>query len=196
MALVVVATPGATNANSYLTSAEADTYFESRLPLSPIEWNDVDSKDILIVMATRVLDKLLTPFKTLTTKDGQNYYRIRPAWTGLPATTTQRLCWPRIGMFDQNGNAIASNAIPQDLKDATAELAGQLGNGDRTLDNDVIVQGIKSLKAGSVALTFGDGIMPQVIPDAVYNLLVNSWVTDELFEPALSAIFDVISQED
>lgn len=196
MTLVLVATPGAANANSYLTVVEANAYFESRLPLSPTEWDDVDSKDILLVMATRVLDKILTPYKSLITLNGQNYYRVRPAWTGIAATAVQRLCWPRTGMFDQNNNVIASNVIPQDLKDATAELAGQLGNGDRTLDNDVIVQGIKSLKAGSVALTFGDGLTPQVIPDAVYNLLVNSWMTDELYEPALSAIFDVISQAD
>lgn len=185
------ATPAGPNANSYLTVAEANTYFDSRLPLT-IAWDDVDSKETLLVMATRTLDKLLTPYKTLFYQNGVAYYRVRPAWTGAPSTTTQRLCWPRTGMFDQNGNAIGVLIIPQDLKDATAEFAGQLGNADRTLDNDVIVQGIKSIKAGSVALSFGDGIMPQVIPDAVYNLLVNSWMTEELYEPALAAVFDVI----
>ena len=186
----VNATPGSATANSYLTTAEAQAYFDTRLPVAG--WDDADDQDVLVIMATRTLDRLLTPYKTLVVQNGQRYYRVRPQWTGAPATPTQRLAWPRTGMFDANGNAIPSNIIPEDLKFATAELAGQLGTEDRTLDNDVIVQGIKSLRAGSVALEFQDGIMPQVIPDAVWNLLVQSWVTDEIYEPAQSAIFAVI----
>ena len=98
-------------------------------------------------------------------------------------------------MFDQNGNAIPSNVIPQALKDAESELAGQLGLGDRTLDNDVIVQGLTSVNAGSVSLAFKDKIIPQVIPDAVYNLMPQSWLTDELYMPANAAIFDVVTQD-
>ncbi len=197
MALVLDASVGGANSNSYLTSSEADDYFASRLAL-PVEWGDSDtSKDALLVMATRTIDKLLTPYKNLFYQNGVAYYRIRPEWTGSPASVTQRLCWPRTGMFDRNNNAIASNVIPQDLKEAVAEFAGQLGVGDRTLDNDVIVQGITSVKAGSVAVAFKtDGLLPQVIPDSVWNLLVNSWMTEELYEPALRAIFDIISQED
>ena len=47
-------------------------------------------------------------------------------------------------------------------------------------------------KAGSVALTFKDSFEPQVIPDAVYNLLVPSWLTDDIVEPAMLAQFDVL----
>lgn len=191
MALVVNATPGDPAANSYLTLGEAQAYFDSRLPVPG--WDNADSQAVLIVMATRVIDKVLTPYKALTVKDGVSYYRIRPAWTGLPATTTQRLCWPRTGMLDQNGNVIPSDVIPQDLKDAVAELAGQLGNGDRTLDNDVIVQGLTAVRAGSVSLNFKSDIMPQVIPDAVYNLMPQSWLTDELYELANQAFIEVIS---
>jgi len=190
---VIDATVGGANANSYLTLAEAQAYFDTRLPVAG--WDDADDQNVLLIMATRTLDRLLTPYKTLFTMNGRNYYRVRPQWTGAAATQTQRLAWPRTGMFDANGFAIASNVIPEDLKFATAEFAGQLGNADRTLDNDVIVQGLKSVKAGSVALTFGDGIMPQVIPDAVWNLLVNSWMTEELYEPAQAAIFDVVSND-
>lgn len=195
MALVIDSTAAGPNANSYETLVEAQAYFDSRLPVAG--WDDADSQNVLLVMATRTLDALAQPFKTLFRgADGVAYYRVRRQWTGSPATTTQRLAWPRTGMFDHNGNAIPSNAIPQALKDAESELAGQLGNADRTLDNDVVVQGLKSVKAGSVALTFNDVIMPQVIPDAVYNLMPQSWLTDELYVPANSAIFDVVSQED
>lgn len=95
-------------------------------------------------------------------------------------------------MYTRNNVLIASNVIPQELKNATAELAGQLAIGDRTLDNDVIAQGLTSVKAGSVALTFKDSFEFDVIPGAVWNLLVQSWLTDELIEPALHAEFDVI----
>ncbi len=89
---------------------------------------------------------------------------------------------------------VAIAGLRRALKEATAELAGQLGNADRTLDNDVIIQGLTSVKAGSVSLSFKDAIMPQVIPDAVYNLMPQSWLTDELYLPANAAQFDVVSE--
>jgi hypothetical protein len=97
-------------------------------------------------------------------------------------------------MYDANGNVIPSNVIPQALKEAEAEFAGQLLKGDRTLDNDVIVQGLTSVRAGSVALTFKDSIVAQVVPDLVINLMPVSWLTDELYVPANSAQFDVVSE--
>lgn len=83
--------------------------------------------------------------------------------------------------------------IPQALKDAESEFAGQLLAEDRSLDNSVIVQGVTSVKAGSVAITFKNNIVPQVLPDAVINLMPQSWMTDELYVLANPALFDVIS---
>ncbi len=195
MSLVIVATPGAADANSYLTLVEAQAYFESRLPLP--EWDDADSQDALLVMATRVIEALFSPSRKLVrvAPPNQSYYITRPTWTGSPATATQALAWPRLGMLDRNGNAIAVTVVPQVLKEATAELAGQLAKGDRTADNDAAVQGITSIKAGSVALTFkSDALTSNVIPDFVLNLLVPSWLTDELYEPANPAFIDVVSR--
>lgn len=193
MAVTLIATPGAANANSYLTAVEAQAYMDTRITIR--EWDDADSQDVLLIMATRVLDALSQPYKTLCPPSGGSpaYYIVRPQWTGAPATTTQRLAWPRLGMFDYNGNAINPATIPQTLKDVTAELAAQLAQEDRTLDNSVITQGLTSIKAGSVALTFKQNIMPQVIPDAVYNMMPLSWLTDELYLLANEAIFDVIT---
>jgi hypothetical protein len=188
----IIATAGASNANSYETLLEAQAYFDARLPVAG--WDDADDQNVLLLMATRVLNAIAMPFKQLIPASGGNpaYYRIRRTWTGAPATTTQALAWPRTGMYDANGNAIPSNVIPQALKDAESELAGQLGTADRTLDNDVIVQGITSVRAGSVALTFKDMIETRVLPDAVWNLMPPSWFTDELIVPAWPAQFDVI----
>lgn len=194
----IIATPGAANANCYCTFAEAEAYFETRVFASV--WtgeSDDDVKIAALIMATRTLNALAQPFKTFVPAQGginamPAYYRSRRQWTGAAATTTQRLAWPRTGMYDANGNLIASDAIPQDLKDATAELAMQLMMGDRTLDNDAIVQGLSSLKAGSVALTWKEGVVPQVIPDAVYNLMPASWLTEEVITPVYNAEFDVV----
>lgn len=190
--VTIIATPGAANANSYETELEANDYFDARLPLVP-PWDDADDPTAALAMATRVLDSMSVARRTLRKGCDCNIYYTSRRWTGTPATTTQRLAWPRTGMYDANGNAIPSDVIPQALKDAQSELAGQLVIADTTLDNAVGVGGIKSVKAGSVAVTFKDDIAAHVLPDAVMNLLPPSWFTDELVEPAMQALFDVIS---
>ncbi len=184
MALTLVATAGAADANSYLTEEEADSIFEARLHTSL--WDDADDEDKpkALAMATKVLDRMLMPGEEYVQNGDSPYYRVRPTWTGMVATTTQALAWPRAGMYDANGNAIAEDVIPGDLKEATAELALQLLAGDRTLDNDVAVQGLTGLRVGSISLSFKDLIEAKVIPDAVWNALVPSWVTSEVFRPA------------
>lgn len=98
-------------------------------------------------------------------------------------------------MLDRNGNAIAENVIPQELKNATAELAGQMGKTDRLVDSDVAVQGLTSVKAGTVALTFKNDILTlKTLPDAVLDLLVPSWLTDQTVQPMYQAEFDVVSE--
>lgn len=192
----IVSTPGASNANSYEEVAEADTYFETRLALVP-PWDgtDPDVKISLLIMGTRSLDAMFRGQKTLVLPQGSRgpYYIVRRMWTGIPASTTQKLAWPRSGMYDANGNAIAVNVIPADLKDALSEFAGQLQAADRTLDNDISVQGITSARAGSVAVTFkGEFIDAKVLPDAVINLIPPSWYTEEQYEPAQPSVFEVM----
>jgi len=196
MAVTIVATPGASNANSFATLDFVNQYYEERgLPVT--EWEDADEPAALVLMAARYMVTMFSPLRKLIrmTPPAQSYYLIRPTWTGLPSTTTQALPWPRTGMYDRNGNAIADDVIPTDLKTAQAEFAIQLAKGDRTLDNDVTLQGITSVKAGSVSVSFKNaGIDTTVIiPDAVWNLLVPSWLTDELIEFANSASFEVVS---
>lgn len=257
----IVATAGSRNANSYETHAEANAFFDERIPVTP-PWVTSGGEAYLIT-ACRMLDRLGTPGKTLIPERGgvPAYYRVRRQWTGEPATATQRLAWPRVGMFDANGNPLdvgvasvsqdASAAtvttdaphrlatgekaflfgtgstpavdgewavtvvdetsftiptattaageggrmtvMPRELKDAQSELAGYLLKGDRTLENDVIAQGITSLRAGSVSLTFVDDLVQQPIPNAAYDLMPVGWLTEELFEPAQPASFEIAS---
>jgi hypothetical protein len=192
MPVTLDATPGGPASNSYLTLAEGNTYFETRLHASV--WDDSSEQEKALMMATRVLDILVQPFKWLVTGTtvGTSFFKTRRQWTGTPATTTQKLAWPRKSMYDLNGNAIAVNVIPSALKEGTAELAFQLLSADRTLDSDVQSQGITSLKAGSVAITFKDMVEAKVIPDAVWNLMPPSWFTDEQIIAAVEAQFEVV----
>jgi len=179
----VVATPGTADANSYGTVEEADDYFDSRVAIEPA-WVDIDPdvKAALLINATRILDALNVARRTIRSSPKGYYYYTSRAWTGLIATNEQALAWPRVGMFDRLGRPIASDVVPIELKQAEFELAGALAGGDRTLDNPVALQGITSVKAGSVAVTFKDSIQLQILPEMVLNLLPPSWLTDELIE--------------
>lgn len=190
MAIEVIATPNSSTANSFLDLTEYAFYHARRLPLDPpvVVTGDVAARNV--IMATRVLSAMAVARKTLRwDKNGKPYYYLSRQWTGSIATDTQALAWGRDGMYDRLGRLIASDSIPQELKDATAEFAGQLGNVDRTLDNDIAVQGITSVKAGSVALTFKDTIESQVLPEMVINLLVPSWFTDEIISYSVTSNF-------
>lgn len=191
---VLDATVGGVSSNSYATLAEAATYFDERIPL-PTPWvASGDSSIRALIMAARVLGSF-SSVKTILRVDGTSrYYQTSAMWTGAPATTTQRLAWPRTGMFDRNGNAIPSNVIPSDLKEAQAELAGQLLMGDLTLDNTVSVGGIKSVSAGSVSVTFKDMIERHVLPDGVIELMPTSWFTEVGYASLYVGLFDVVSE--
>jgi len=194
MPVTINATPGDPDANSYDTLQEVNDYFDARIPLNP-PWNPAtDPASRAIVTATRTIDSLASGRRRLVKPaSGDAYYIVGRKWTGTPATSTQALAWPRIGMYDRNGNPIPADVIPRELKEATAELSGQLQQTDRTLDNAVSAQGIKSISAGSVSVAFKDDIDVKVLSDMVLNLMPPSWFTEETIEGATSVFdFEVI----
>lgn len=157
MPLVVVAIPMSTTANSYLTRAEANSYFEGRLHTDA--WDDASDsdKDKAIVMATRLLDNMFQ-------------------WAEYPTESDQALQWPRIGLTARGGlTYLDQDTVPIEIKNATAEFAMQLLGEDRTLDYDVETKGIQSLRAGSVSLSFRADAQLKVIPNAVKALIPRDW---------------------
>lgn len=107
MTITIIATPGASDANSYLTVAAADTLAEERL--GTLTWStatDTNKKKAL-VQATRYMD-------TLT-------------YIGEKATTTQSLLWPRTGATCGDKN-YSSTIIPPEVEEATFDLAEGLLN--------------------------------------------------------------------
>lgn len=146
------ATVGGAAANSYCDVAEAAAYHASRVHSDPWTDADVADQEAALQMATRALDAQVD-------------------WYGHVVSQTQRLLWPRLGVIGRNGYLIPGDTLPRELVEATAEFARQLLVEDRTADSDPETQGLKSVEAGSVALTFRDTVAAKVIPDAVFYLI-------------------------
>lgn len=147
MACSIDVTVGGASANSYCSIAQGDTYHETHI--TPDTWDDADDdeKCRALQTATRMLDQWFE-------------------WNGSAVGNTQALLWPRVGVTGPNGYLIASDAIPVLLRNATAELARQLLDEDRTKDSDIEAKGLKSLTTGSVSMTFAS-VSAKPIPDAV-----------------------------
>ena len=113
MAAVIDATLAGASANSYVTLAAANTYFET-VPESSTWTNKTDDqKNRALISATRWIDSL-------------SFYGDR-------CSETQSLKWPRED-YKVDGIALACTAIPSPIKVATYELARALAN-----DTDSII---------------------------------------------------------
>ena len=150
MAVTLVATPGATNANSYCTLAEADTYHGGRLNNATWTTAVVDTKVRALITAPRRLDEWIK-------------------WAGSSFASTQALLWPRLDVFDRHGLEFSSDVIPQFLKDATAEFALFLLLDDRQTDPDTF--GFSEIGVGSINLKVDKHDRRHVVPDSVWSMV-------------------------
>jgi len=148
----IVATAGATNANSYATLTEANTYHDTHLYASV--WTDAedDNKIIALIWATRLLDQVCT-------------------WDGAKVTQGQALRWPRSWVYDQDGYVFPNDAIPQWLKNVAAELARHLLTKDRLQAMEDAIAGLKSVQAGSVSVEFDSMDRISALPISVQQML-------------------------
>lgn len=152
MALVLDATVGGATSNAYLTAAEADAYLEGHINAAAWTAATTGAKEQALVAATRRLDQ--------------------DQWVGGAASTTQALKWPRIWCEDENGNEIAADVIPQEIKDATAELALVLLTQPAYLDGSTLA-GYQQVTVGPISVTpLGAGSTANQLPPAVKRLTV------------------------
>lgn len=167
------ATVGGANANSFMTRARADALAADMLYIAG--WTAASSaqKDQALVSATQQITAVT-------------------CWTGGVATGTQALPWPRTGMVNRNGAAIANDVIPLELEMATLAAANLLLTSGANIpgENEAAVQGLDRVKAGPIEVAFKDDIMPapyrehpaapyehwSVLPVAVLQWLVPSWL--------------------
>lgn len=158
MAVTIVADVGAANANSYVTLARAEEIADERLHTSVWDGADEDTKNRSLVWAAKLIDRTIK-------------------WNGSRASETQALEWPRTGLKWSGGKDVPSDAVPNVIQEMQFELAMLLISTDRTLENEVSAQGITSIKAGPVGLTFKDTIeTPKAVPDTMMTYIPRGWV--------------------
>lgn len=107
---------GKTNANSYLSVSDADTYHSNVTQSAAWAGAALATKQSALIVATQYLDA-----------------RYGGIWRGYRANELQALAWPRYCGEDDDGYAIDDDSLPQKLKDACAELALRVVLGDALL---------------------------------------------------------------
>jgi hypothetical protein len=115
--VALVATPGGTTANSYLSDAEFLAYGEGSLASSRLASSTPDTRERALRTATRMLDRL--------------------RYGGEATTDAQALSWPRELLLDPDRPrlTLSSTAIPRRVREACAELAlGLLADGEASPD--------------------------------------------------------------
>lgn len=103
MALIVEDGSIVTGANTYVSEAYADAYFEAR---NNSEWAalSTEQKEAALLYATSWVDS-------------------RYSWPGIIVDDSQTLSWPRLGAYDVDLRSISSTSIPTALLSAVCEAA-------------------------------------------------------------------------
>jgi hypothetical protein len=154
MAVVIVATPGAANANSYLTLAAAQAIIDGFVEDADVQhWGtgNTDSRNRALFTATQRLD--------------------RERFLGARATDTQSLQWPRTGVrkpdtyintyavgfpFRITTDYFTDTEIPTQIQYAQAVLAVFLHNNTDALGLSGL-EDYKNVKIGSLDVTPNNG---------------------------------------
>jgi hypothetical protein len=190
---MIITTPGASDANSYASIAEADAYNSSRpqgaswAALTQVEKESALKYSALLLDASFVWTGIAT---------GATVPPLGPTDPD-PAPDEpnpgQVMCWPRTGMFNRIGMPIDPMVNPDELKYAQAEYARQAAIADLTADNEAVKMGLSSVSAGSVSVSFQDkgsaasvalanpayAYLSPMVPGAVRLILVPSWYTQQ-----------------
>jgi hypothetical protein len=147
VAATIDATLKGTAANSYVTLAEANAYFET-VPHDEHWTGSDDAKNRVLITATRYLDNF-------------EYY-------GERCTTTQALKWPR-KEYKVDGVKVDCTFIPQPVKNATFELAHSLLFKGEALVGTTGTQGTyEEVELGDLKVKFKDSSQT---PGVINNIL-------------------------
>ena len=156
MALNFDATIGGATSNSYATVEDFNSYVEKLInpDVAPKSSQTTLIKKLLLA-ATEVVDTELTRS------------------VGTPTSSVQNLEYPRTGVVDRRGNTIFVDAIPQDIIDATCEMAiwlfeNEVNNAQSDNWDEVASTSI----GGTISFTYNsDGKPNTLIPARVQFLL-------------------------
>lgn len=148
----LVATAKSATANSYVTEAEADTYFDERTTATAWASEATDDKERYLITATRRIDS--------------------ERFDGYKTTTTQALKWPRDGACDDDGEEYDPDTVPDIVKFATYETALELLN-DGTTDGlaPTGLEEFKRVKVGALEVERDSSYKAAELSDTVRRLL-------------------------
>ena len=150
MAATIDATLGGASANSYVTLADANSYFET-VPDSST-WVDKtdDQKNRAIISATRWIDAL-------------SFYGDR-------CSETQALKWPRKD-YKVDGIELACTLIPVGIKVATYELARALANDTDAITGTTGTTGLyDEVELGELKVKYKDSSMTPGVINNVFDV--------------------------
>lgn len=116
MALTVEDGTGKDDADAYISVADGDTYNAAHEADAAYDALETVPKEKWIRLATQDID-----------------VAFKGRWFGSRSNEDQALAWPREGMYDSDGYAIAGDALPSVIADACIELAIAYGNGGTRL---------------------------------------------------------------
>lgn len=165
MAIELIATVGAENANSYVTIEEADEIIQLNMFLS-VYWDvaELNSQKSVLVLASRILDEQIH-------------------WFGLPTEEEQALAWPRTVTWTRNGDSIEEDVIPRFLKIATSELGCHLLQKNRM--TDPLTMGYKSMKVDTLQLEIDKTYNQSVLPDSIWQIVKYYGDKNDVSQPIL-----------
>jgi hypothetical protein len=128
------------NTNSYVTIAEADTYFETRIDSANWVTSSDEIKDQALVTATWLIDD--------------------SSWIGSAVSSSQALAWPRRNAIYNDPRlglqiSIAEDEVPSRVKTAVYEQALHLVNNEDVLMGQS--QTFESISVGSISISDSNG---------------------------------------
>lgn len=128
----IVTTSAGTTSNSFISVADADTYFTARRNATAWTGAVADVKAVALLQAARRLQD--------------------EEYAGTVYDEDQALSWPRNSVYDRNGVWLdPTDGVPQLVKDAQCELAlAFLVAGDDDLLADTGLEGFESLDGGAL----------------------------------------------
>lgn len=167
------ATVGGATANSYVTRQEAIDYMATRLYTDPFDTLTDADKDKALMMATRLIDRLV-------------------CFVGTSTSTGQALRFPMVDLPAPTGGLEAADDIPAEVKEATFEMALLLATRDVTAQSEAEVEGLTKLKVGPIELGFREAIASNSMPSSITSLFPSAWLCPTTEQLNRVAVFEVL----
>jgi len=145
--------------NTYITIADADTYFSN---LGNTTWDGKTDaqKEVALRLACQYIE---------------NKYSGR--WKGAVTDLDQALSWPRSGVTDREGRSIDTDEYPSGLTDAQCDLAYKSFTETLMPDIDAGASQMIEQKAGPVTQKWSPGKNPKKRFELAHSLLKPYLVT-------------------